>query len=304
MAIDFPNSPTTNQLYTVGSRSWKWDGDTWNIYAATPAIYVQDSAPTSPINGDQWYESDTGRWFLRYQSVWVEIGNTTDVAGALQPSQVTALSAVTSLTSDDVFPVVDGPSGAVASSKITYGNLVTNMSSSLAPGLVHITTATASGTSSFLNVVGCFSSTYTNYKITMSNTSTTTADDIYVRMLNGTTPVTTGTYGWSYVGLGTRNGSANNTAYDQSVGGYMGMTTYNAPNEKHHSYFDVMSPFVATRTFFLGQAVGLNGGFNAFNYLNGGFYQESGTSFDGFQVRANAGYNLTTTVRVYGYREA
>ena len=89
MAIDFPNSPTTNQLYTVGSRSWKWDGDTWNIYAATPAIYVQDSAPTSPINGDQWYESDTGRWFLRYQSVWVEIGNATDVA-------VTAIAATTS----------------------------------------------------------------------------------------------------------------------------------------------------------------------------------------------------------------
>ena len=89
MAIDFPNSPTTNQLYTVGTRSWKWDGDTWNIYAATPAIYVQDSAPTSPINGDQWYESDTGRWFLRYQSVWVEIGNATDVA-------VTAIAATTS----------------------------------------------------------------------------------------------------------------------------------------------------------------------------------------------------------------
>ena len=89
MAIDFPNSPTTNQLYTVGTRSWKWDGDTWNIYAATPAIYVQDSAPTSPINGDQWYESDTGSWFLRYQSVWVEIGNATDVA-------VTAIAATTS----------------------------------------------------------------------------------------------------------------------------------------------------------------------------------------------------------------
>jgi hypothetical protein len=303
MAIDFPNTPTTGQLYTVGNRSWRWDGTAWRGYSI-PTMYRQDAAPASPIDGDQWFETDTGRMFVRYGTAWVELGNATDVAGALQPSQVTALSAVTSLTSDDVFPVVDGPSGAVASSKITYGNLVTNMSSSLAPGLVHITTATASGTSSFLNVVGCFSSTYTNYKITMSNTSTTTADDIYVRMLNGTTPVTTGTYGWSYLGLGTRNVSANNIAYDQSVGGYTGVTTFNAPNEKHHSYFDVMSPFVATRTFFLGQAVGLNSQFNAFNYLNGGFYQESGTSFDGFQVRGNAGYNLTTTVRVYGYREA
>lgn len=304
MAIDFPNTPTTNQIYTVGSRSWKWDGTIWAIYSNNPVLYRQDSPPSSPQEGDQWFETDTGRMFVYYGTAWVELGNATDVAGALQPSQVTALSAVTTLTSDDVFPVVDGPSGATASSKITYGNLVTNMSASLAPGLVHITTATASGTSSFLNVVGCFSSTYTNYKITMSNTSTTTADDIYVRMLNGTTPVTTGTYGWSYLGLSTRGVSANTANYDQTVGGYTGMTTFNAPNEKHHSSHDVMSPFVATRTFFLGQGVGLNSGLNAFNYLNGGFYQESGTSFDGFQVRANAGYNLTTTVRVYGYREA
>jgi hypothetical protein len=44
---------------------------------------------------------------------------------------VTALSAVTTLTSDDVFPVVDNPASATASNKITYGNLVTNMSTSI-----------------------------------------------------------------------------------------------------------------------------------------------------------------------------
>ena len=123
-------------------------------------------------------------------------------------------------------------------------------------------------------------------------------------MLNGSTPVTTGTYGWSYQGLGTRGTNVSTYGFDQSAGAYTGMTTFNAPNEKHHSVLDVMSPFIATRTYFLGQGVGLNSGFNAFNFLNGGGYQESGTSFDGFQVRGNGGYNLTTTVRVYGYRQA
>lgn len=144
MAIDFPNSPTLNQIYTVGSRSWIWDGSTWNIYANVPNRYIQDAAPSSPQSGDQWFESDTGRLFVYYDSAWVEIGNATDVAGALQPGQVTALSAVTSLTTDDVFPVVDNPSSATAASKITYGDLLATLQNSLPRGV--ITRATSQST--------------------------------------------------------------------------------------------------------------------------------------------------------------
>ena len=31
MAIDFPNSPTTNQTFTVGLKTWKYDGEKWVI---------------------------------------------------------------------------------------------------------------------------------------------------------------------------------------------------------------------------------------------------------------------------------
>jgi hypothetical protein len=171
-------------------------------------------------------------------------------------------------------------------------------------GLVYITTATASGTSSTLNVVGCFSSLYTDYRITLSGTYSSYPDDIYFRMLNGTTAVATGTYGWAWQGYSSRATAPNTNGYDQTVGAYAGISTFNAPTDKHHAKFDVMSPNVAVRTYFLGQGVGLNSGLNAFNFLNGGGYQESATSFDGFQVRGNGGYNLTTTVRVYGYRQA
>jgi len=34
-AIDFPNSPTVNQTFTVGSRTWKWTGIAWDIVVAT-----------------------------------------------------------------------------------------------------------------------------------------------------------------------------------------------------------------------------------------------------------------------------
>lgn len=29
MAINFPNSPTTNEVFSAGGRTWKWDGTTW-----------------------------------------------------------------------------------------------------------------------------------------------------------------------------------------------------------------------------------------------------------------------------------
>jgi hypothetical protein len=44
MAIDFPNTPTLNQTYTVGSRTWKYDGEKWVVidYAANAQNQIYD----------------------------------------------------------------------------------------------------------------------------------------------------------------------------------------------------------------------------------------------------------------------
>jgi hypothetical protein len=34
MSINFPNSPTTGQLYTFGETTWQWSGEYWNVYSA------------------------------------------------------------------------------------------------------------------------------------------------------------------------------------------------------------------------------------------------------------------------------
>jgi hypothetical protein len=31
MAIDFPNSPAVDDIYTVGSRTWTWTGTNWEL---------------------------------------------------------------------------------------------------------------------------------------------------------------------------------------------------------------------------------------------------------------------------------
>ena len=35
MPLDFPNSPSLNQIYTSGSNSWQWDGTVWNAISSS-----------------------------------------------------------------------------------------------------------------------------------------------------------------------------------------------------------------------------------------------------------------------------
>lgn len=142
-AVDFPNSPSVNDEFTSGTRTWIWDGSVWllkgvaisldvlsDVTLTTPAsgqtlIYdgsdwinqdidalpdqagnsgkylttdgttaswaildipstaVSETAPVGPEEGDTWFRSSTGQYFVYYDSYWVEIG-----AGSSQtPSQ-------------------------------------------------------------------------------------------------------------------------------------------------------------------------------------------------------------------------
>ena len=52
-AITFPSSPYTNQIYTVGSKSWQWDGAVWASYFnETPdTIYGTGSDGDATLDG-------------------------------------------------------------------------------------------------------------------------------------------------------------------------------------------------------------------------------------------------------------
>jgi hypothetical protein len=86
MAIDFPNSPTLNQVYTVGGTSWTYDGEKWLVSSAGlvgPAgpstVVVADTVPTATVPGTLWYNSTNGKTYAYYtdstSSQWVEVGN-------------------------------------------------------------------------------------------------------------------------------------------------------------------------------------------------------------------------------------
>jgi hypothetical protein len=48
MAIDFPNSPLTNDTHVVGDRKWVYDGEKWTLVPASPELLVV--SPTPPTN--------------------------------------------------------------------------------------------------------------------------------------------------------------------------------------------------------------------------------------------------------------
>lgn len=62
MAIDFPSSPTTNQVYTYSGRSWIWNGAAWASVQANTIIYP--STPTFTSNAYTLVIDDAGKLLL------------------------------------------------------------------------------------------------------------------------------------------------------------------------------------------------------------------------------------------------
>lgn len=97
MPIDFPNTPTLLETFTVGDYTWQWDGSAWRSLAtpegptgptgpaglngatgptgaAGPAIHLGTSAPSGPTEGRLWYDSTIGQTFIYYDNSWSSNG--------------------------------------------------------------------------------------------------------------------------------------------------------------------------------------------------------------------------------------
>lgn len=68
MALNFPTTPTTNQIYSYGGSSWIWTSYAWNSFTST-GIYLDDildvniSSPSSGqalvYDGSYWMSSNS-----------------------------------------------------------------------------------------------------------------------------------------------------------------------------------------------------------------------------------------------------
>jgi hypothetical protein len=185
------------------------------------------------------------------------------------------------------------------SSVLTAADTNTYLSNS---GLVYITEASAGGSASFLDVAGCFTSTYDNYKMFLTEARTATNSAIGFQFLNGATPITTTVYAFGYTGISSLGASTTGSNTGQTYGFLMNS---NLSSETGNSgTWDIINPALARRKAVIGGSQILNAGMNGFEYRTGATSMETATAYSGIRILSSGGYNLTCKIKIYGYRQA
>lgn len=59
MALNFPNSPSVNQIYTADQKSWRWTGSVWNVISSGFDLSTSPSFTTVAVAGQNNVTADT-----------------------------------------------------------------------------------------------------------------------------------------------------------------------------------------------------------------------------------------------------
>ena len=88
MAINFPDSPSNGDTFTANGVVYTYNTTAalWDTIEASISVTVSDTAPTSPSDGDQWFNSTNGSLLIYYNdgtsSQWVGVSGPAGAAGA------------------------------------------------------------------------------------------------------------------------------------------------------------------------------------------------------------------------------
>ena len=161
------------------------------------------------------------------------------------------------------------------------------------PGWTYITSGALS---SAVNFAGCFSATYTNYRIVCTvDTHSGAAANILAFPLVGTTPNTTAA---NYLMSGQEQSYSSGslvTFFNNAVQAGWAVGRLNGDGASAIFYMEILNPFVSQKTFYKTE------------YVDAGYSGRTGglltvtTSYDGIRF---TGPTMTGTVTIYGYRKA
>jgi hypothetical protein len=201
MGINFPNAPTTGQLYpqppVAGQPIYRWDGAKWTTQGGTVGqpIYISDTPPTGAPAGSLWWESDSGVLYIYYNDgdsmQWVpatpypdlnafllKSGGTLTGPLTLAADPAAALQAATKQYVDAAYVPSAGRFGAASNTLVQF--MPFNGSGIKINGIIYNIPAggiSAGNTSCYIDgVVGNLAASTTYYVYVFNNAGTPTID--------------------------------------------------------------------------------------------------------------------------------
>jgi len=140
-ATDFPNSPTVNQTFTVGERTWKWTGTTWDVVVTTQIV-----GPVGP-KGDTGFTGPPG--VTDVTSPITNSGSSTSANIGINQSLLSLSKSQVGLNNVDNTSDIDKPVSTAtqtalnlkAASSHIHGNITNSGAIGSVSGLVAVTTA-------------------------------------------------------------------------------------------------------------------------------------------------------------------
>jgi hypothetical protein len=168
------------------------------------------------------------------------------------------------------------------------------------PGLELITSETFS-TVSAVSLDGCFSATYQNYRVVITNLIPSTAGELLMRVRAGGTDLSTGT-AYNAVGFETLIPSTFTGFFVSAQNNFFVSKMNNSSNNVGACVIDFTQPFQLAHTNLFAQVMGRSSGNQPFGGNWNGTVYDNTTAFDGLTLYVGSG-TVSGTVRVYGYKD-
>lgn len=119
MALNFPSTPSdgdTFEGYTYDATNEVWNHNPYQIAAR---FVTSATAPANPSEGDGWFDTNTAKSYIYYDSVWVQVG----ALGSVTLDQIGDID--TAGVSDGESLVYDSATSTwVSSSRVTTGKAI------------------------------------------------------------------------------------------------------------------------------------------------------------------------------------
>lgn len=125
MAISFPLTPATNDVYTYNNKSWTYNGTTWiqQAGAVGATIQVANTVPASAVVGSLWWDNDSGDFSVFYGNTWAGLTAAGPADGSITTTKLTDGAVTTVKLADTAVTNAKIADSTITNAKIADGTI-------------------------------------------------------------------------------------------------------------------------------------------------------------------------------------